>query len=236
MRNFSPTSLISANMHQEAIRSSGGGMPNLSDALRLAELICARLCHELSGLAGTLAGAVDLAIEEAPSAGETLDLAGEAAGELVARLRLLRAAWGPASGALALADLLGLAKGLRSTRKIMLNVASLPPDTVFAPVVARTALNLLLLAAESLPDGGTIRLAGSATDLFVAIEGRRAAWPSGLAACLADEAAALAALSDARTLQMPLTALLAQGSQLRLSLLIGGGPDAGAAPLRLHSQ
>ena len=42
-----------------------------SDALRLGELVCARVCHDLGGLAGTLAGALQLAQEDA-AAGATV--------------------------------------------------------------------------------------------------------------------------------------------------------------------
>ena len=37
-------------------------MASISETLRLVELTCARLCHELSGLAGTLGGIIDLAL------------------------------------------------------------------------------------------------------------------------------------------------------------------------------
>jgi hypothetical protein len=94
---------------------------------------------------------------------------------------------------------------------------------VFPSPASRLLLNLLMLAAEGLPGGGTVGLAGGPADLFVMIAGPRAGWPSGLAACLADPAEAFAALTDTRALQMPLTALLARGHDVRLSLLMGVG-------------
>jgi hypothetical protein len=93
-------------------------------------------------------------------------------------------------------------------------------------------LNLLLLAGDSLPGGGTIRLTGAAADLFIHIDGPRAAWPAGLAACLADATTALAALDEVRTVQMPLTALLAHGLGLSLSPLMSPAAQP-AYPLRL---
>jgi histidine phosphotransferase ChpT len=208
-------------------------MASISETLRLVELMCARLCHELSGLAGTLGGVIDLAAEEAPAAAESLAVGHDAASELVQRLKLLRAAWGPDDGPLALAELLALARGRPNARRVAIDASALPPGTVFVPPAGRMALNLLLLASESLPGGGTVSLAGSAQDLFIAIAGPRAAWPANLAGCLADEAAAFAALTGARTLQMPLTALLAHGLGLRLSMLVAAGPGGGAALLRL---
>lgn len=63
-----------------------------NDALRLAELLAARLCHELAGPIGALAGTLELAIEDADGAGFALAL--EQAAATAARLRLVRAAWG----------------------------------------------------------------------------------------------------------------------------------------------
>lgn len=63
-----------------------------SDALRLAELLCARLCHDLAGPIGTLVGALDLVREQHPDSEEAA-LAEEAAGDIAQRLKMLRAAW-----------------------------------------------------------------------------------------------------------------------------------------------
>jgi hypothetical protein len=87
-----------------------------------------------------------------------------------------------------------------------------------------------------LPRGGSVSLAGSAEDVIITIAGPQAAWPSGLAACLADEATAFASLTGARALQMPLTALLAHALGLRLSVLMATGLAGGASPLRLEGK
>ncbi len=81
-------------------------------------------------------------------------------------------------------------------------------------------LNLLLLAADSMPAGGTVMLAGSADDLFVRIDGPAAAWPTAMAVCMVNEAAAHAAISAGKAAQMPLTALLAHAAGVRLSVLM----------------
>jgi hypothetical protein len=95
-------------------------------------------------------------------------------------------------------------------------------------------LNLLLLAAEALRGGGTLRLSGAPDgELLIRIDGPRAAWPAGLAACLADEEAAWAALDDPRALQAPLTALIARQAGVRLSMLLPSGIAGGVPPLLL---
>lgn len=203
-----------------------------SDPLRLAELVCARMSHDLGGTIGTLAGALELA--EDPLVGaEAMALAQQAAAELRQHLELLRATWGPTGAPLGLAALRTLAEGLPHARRSTLDLTALPEDTAFSPPFARLVLNLLLLAGDALNGSGEVTLTGTSTDLVIAIAGPRAAWPSGMASCLNSDAEAWAALRDARSLQMPLTALLARALGLRLSLLLPAGPGHPAPPLRL---
>ena len=68
-------------------------MTDKNASLHMAELLCARLCHDLSGPLGALIGVLELAREEQPDS-ETLALAEDTAVELGQRLKLLRAAWG----------------------------------------------------------------------------------------------------------------------------------------------
>jgi hypothetical protein len=58
-------------------------------------------------------------------------------------------------------------------------------------------LNVLPLAADSLPEGGQIMLAGTPEDLFIRLDGPRP--PTGMAICLANEAEARSALTDEGT-------------------------------------
>lgn len=205
----------------------------MNETLRLAELLCARLCHDLSGPLGALIGVLEVARDEQPDS-ETLALAEDTAVELAQRLKLLRAAWGHDSDDLDVARLRGFADCLSSSRRVRLDLAGLESDAVFAPPVGRIVLNLVLLAAESLPGGGIVALSGSPVDsILVTISGPRAAWPAGFALCLNDETAAWEAiLTDPRRLQGPLTALLARGLGLRLSILMpaGGMGDAEVSP------
>ncbi len=208
-------------------------MPEPGDPLRLAELLCARIAHDLGGMIGTLAGALELTNDPAVAA-EALALAQQAAVELRQRLELLRASWGPGGAPLTVPALRTLAQCLPQSRHCTIQLAVEPDDAAFSSPFARVLLNLLLLAADSLNGTGTVTLAGTGTDLVVAIAGPRAAWPAGLAASLANEAAAWAALNDPRTLQMPLTVLLARTLGLRLSVLLSAGPAGPAPPLRLQ--
>lgn len=204
-----------------------------NEPLHLAELLCARLCHDLSGPLGALIGVLEVAREEQPDS-ETLALAEDTAVELGQRLKLLRAAWGLDGDDMDVVRLRGFADCLSSSRRVRLDLAGLDSDAVFPPPVARIILNLVLLAAGSLPGGGTVALSGSPSgSILVTISGPRAAWPAGFVAWLNDEAAAWeAVIADPRRVQAPLTALLARGLGLRLSMLMPAGPmgDAEVSP------
>src|SRR6478735_6800519 len=56
----------------------------MDEPLRVAALLCARLCHDLSGPLGALIGVIDIAREEQP-ASETIAFAEETVGELTQR-------------------------------------------------------------------------------------------------------------------------------------------------------
>jgi histidine phosphotransferase ChpT len=204
----------------------------MKDPLRLAELMAVRLCHDLSSPLGTLMGALELASEDVESSTEALRLANDVSATMGKRLRLLRAAWGGATSALAVAELHCMAEGVQRGRRVQLDFEDLDPAGRFTPVAARLALNVLMLAMESLPGGGLVALSGDAGgDVLVTINGPRAAWPAGLAGFLADEAMAWEALRNSeglnasRRLQPLLTALLAHAGGLRLSMLMSASLD-----------
>ena len=205
----------------------------MNEALRLAELLCSRLCHDLSGPLGTLMGIIEIARDEHAES-ETIALAEETAVHLVNRLRLLRAAWGSAGESLDRPRLQKYAGALGEARRLTVDLDGLRLDEAASPEAGRLILNVLLLAAESLPSGGSIGLAGSPrSNIVVTVSGPRAGWPEGFLACLADEADAVAALTSARHVQAPLTALLARRLGFRLSLLMAAATTDQPPPLLL---
>jgi histidine phosphotransferase ChpT len=206
-------------------------MAQSSDTIRLVELICARLCHDLGGLIGTVANALDMVTEDAGRDNEVLAFASSAAHALTQRLRLMRTAWGPESDAITLPALVKLVSQALAARRVRLDIDRLQADCEFASPVARVVLNLIVLACDCLPRGGAIVLLGEPADLLVRIVGQGAAWPQGFTECMRDESAALAALTNALSVQMPLTALFARSGGLRLSPVLG--PASGIEALRL---
>jgi histidine phosphotransferase ChpT len=197
------------------------------DALWVAECLCARLCHDLAGALGALMGSLELARDDEAMGREAIQLASATGQALVARLRLLRAAWVGEGMPLDLAHLAELAEGL-TERRVTLDLTGLPRATMFEPAVGRVVLNLVLLGAEALPVGGTVWLEPAGPDLVLGIAGPRTEWPPGLAASLAGDIV----IEGPRALQAPLTVLIARAAGFRLSLLVPAG-TLGARETRL---
>lgn len=193
--------------------------------LMLAQDLCARLCHDLGGPIGTVAGAVELLEEEPEAAG----LAQDAAGVLRRRLELWRAACGAGTGPLDLATIGLLLEGVLAGGRARLDSTGLPQDRVLQPPVAQLVLVAAMLAGDGLPRGGVVRLAGAAGDaLTLWPEGANAGWPPALSAALAGEARpgprdVLGALLPRLAGLAGWTPQLASGTGLPVLLLSPGG-------------
>lgn len=191
------------------------------NALPLAVLVCARICHDLGGLTGTLLGALDLVQED--NDGEALTVARDTAETLAARLRLLRAAWGPPSEALDGPGMQRLAAGLGE--QVVVDISQFGPG-LLTPERTRVALAMLLLAREALVGGGVLTLSGTPCGpLRVAARGARAAWPQGLR-----RHPAAGRPAGPRDLLLPLCDLISRsdGMQIRVS---DAPPSVAATPL-----
>lgn len=153
------------------------------DAVTLAQDACAKLCHDLGGAVGTIAGALELAGDDP----EAVALAQEAATVLSRRLVLWRAALGGA-GDMSAGEAAGLvAEGLVAGGRTRLEVGA---EAVGLPLDGRAAQLLLLalaIGAEALPRGGTLRLAAVDGGLAIVPDGPNAAWPAALPAALRGE-------------------------------------------------
>lgn len=126
--------------------------------VRLAELLAARLCHDLASPLAAIDNGLELMTDpefsEAAQAGE---LVGDSVRQAVASLNFLRAAFGSAGSSLGdPVYLQELAESWLDRRGIALNwnigTASLRPE------LGRLLLNLLALGGESLPRGGALTL------------------------------------------------------------------------------
>ena len=158
-------------------------------ALALAECLTARLCHDVSGLVATIAGTLEMALEDMPEPTEASELATQAASQLAARVRLYRAAWG--GGDMDEDAMTTLAEGLPNWPRLRLTLAPDLADRLAAPG-RRLLLCALLAATSGMPAGGGIAAEPAGAGFRLVLDGSRAAWPeaaaasgSGLAACIA---------------------------------------------------
>jgi histidine phosphotransferase ChpT len=137
-------------------------MPLSHDELRLSELLCARLCHDLSGPVGAAAAGAELLAESGDA--ETLTLVSTSAAAASSRLAFLRQAFGfgtqPQRG--------GSLRALIERYFASLTQAT-PPQLVLnwrlgegdlSADIARTVLNLVMTARDALPRGGAVTVSG----------------------------------------------------------------------------
>ena len=201
--------------------------------LRFAELVAARICHDLSSPLSIIASAAELARLEGErgvrqggvgQGGEAMALMLEAGRDIAARVQFFRRLFGPALGPIAGGELIELAKTVLGGGRIAIEAGSFGGDSAFPAEAARAALAALVVAAEALPRGGTIRCRGEAADFALTLDGPAAAWPAHLTAVLGGAEPIGAALEGgARGLMGPFLVLAAAEARLRPTLLLGAG-------------
>jgi histidine phosphotransferase ChpT len=135
--------------------------------LKVAQLLSSRICHDLVGSIGAVNAGLELMAEGLDADGAAKELTVRSANEANLRLAFFRAAFGFGSSALvtagwnsALEEARTLAEGLLKNSKVKLEWQSPPLDMVgpAIPTAIKIILNLVLMAFESLPRGGKVRL------------------------------------------------------------------------------
>jgi len=168
----------------------------LDEHLKLTELLCSRLCHDLAGPIGAIGTGTELLGDEdmgPDMADEAMALLASSAACASHRLRFLRAALGSAGGALTQAQLRGLASAF--LEQPMSVAESVVLDWQDGGAVAWTSdeakllCNLILTARDCLPRGGSMILRTRQPDLGL----WAALTVKGLGATLAESALALEA-------------------------------------------
>lgn len=158
---------------------------NVTLDLRVVELLCSRLCHDLISPVSAANNGIELLTEFGESLeAEAIDLIAESARTAAVRLEFFRAAYGLPGGAddLPLELAQRLATGIVESNGNALDWSDEAGADGGAPDgVARLLLNMVLLAGEALSRGGRIdiRLAQPpASPLTVTAVGEGAALPS----------------------------------------------------------
>jgi len=143
--------------------------------LRLASLLASRLCHDLVGPLGAVSNGLELIAEDDAMAKEALSLAQRSAKRAANRLQFFRYAFGAAGGEpnFGPAEAKALAFNLLQSSETVIDWPELA--AVELPTGAgRLVLNLLLLASECLPRGGSIRIGLAANRITADATGSQA--------------------------------------------------------------
>ncbi len=223
--------------------------------IRVAQLLCSRMCHDLIGPIGAVNAGLELQQEAggADAVDEALSLVVRSANQATNRLAFFRIAFGLRSGIqgiMTIADVRALAQGLLAERKVVLDwpdQADWGSERTVTLIAAQLVLNLVLLGMDSLPRGGTLGvrfadIAGDSGAVGVALtaSGRGARVKEEVRAVM-DPSAAAEDLS-ARNIHGHWAALLAAvlgtaievtsgaGDEVRLAALLPAGPDPGEEP------
>jgi histidine phosphotransferase ChpT len=198
------------------------------DALDLAALLCSRVCHDLISPTGAIVNGLEV-LEEKESDQETrnfaLDLIKKSAKTASARLQFCRLAFGAAGSAGAqidLADAHGMARAFIEDDKTKL--AWNLPHMLLPKNRAKLLLNMLIIASQTIPRGGTITVdpigEGQSTGFRLAASGLNARIPHAIPALLAGSSEN--GSIDAHAIQPFYAGLLARACGLTVELKADG--------------
>jgi histidine phosphotransferase ChpT len=198
-------------------------MTTVLAGLDLAALLCSRVCHDLISPTGAIVNGLEV-LEDSKD-DETRDFAlaliKKSAGQAAARLQFCRLAFGAAGSAGAeinLGDAESVARGFVEDDKIKL--AWNLPRALAPKNRVKLLLNLLLVATQAVPRGGSLSVEGDASTGFrIAARGINARIPQPAERLLAG---ASADGVDAHAIQPYYAALLAQDCGMRVSIANDG--------------
>ena len=198
------------------------------DLLELAALLCSRVCHDLISPVGAVVNGLEVLEESKDEETRTfaMDLIKKSSQTASARLQFCRLAFGAAGSAGAaidLGDAQGVARGFLEDGKTRLEW-NLPRELLPKNRV-KLLLNLLLLAGQTIPRGGTMKVdplgEGQAMSFRITATGQNARIPQAVPGLLAGEPGGHAV--DSHAIQPFYTGLLARSCGLTVTLTPEGG-------------
>jgi histidine phosphotransferase ChpT len=191
---------------------------------RLAELMAARIFHDLGSPMASITAILPQATDPAAHA-----ILMETAAELRARMKLFSAAFGSGDD-LAWHELGILLQGAPMAHRVRFE---LPASTEILPSGrVRLMLSTALLSAEALPRGGVVRVAQDQAGWVTFLpEGRDAAWSQTFLELMADGSLEAALSGGPRRVLAPWVMAQAAAEGVELSFALGVG--TALAPLRI---
>ena len=199
--------------------SSPGPAP---DTLELAALLCSRVCHDLISPVGAIVNGLEV-LDDNPKPEDrdfALDLIRKSAKTASARLQFCRLAFGAAGSAGAqidLGDAQTMARGHIEDGKITITWNL--PRLLLPKNRVKLLLNMLILAQQAIPRGGTLTVDQAGEGLRVHANGLNARVPQNLADLLSGHHAGSI---DAHAVQPHYTRLLAQACGFRAAMAANG--------------
>jgi histidine phosphotransferase ChpT len=193
------------------------------EMLDLAALLCSRVCHDLISPVGAVINGLEVLEDDNDQETKTfaLDLIKKSARQASARLQFCRLAFGAAGSAGAAIDLANaesVARGLFEDDKIKIKWNL--PRALSPKNLVKLLLNLLILAAQTIPRGGSLTVEpageGDARGFRVIAEGVNARIPQIVPGLVAGEIGPTAI--DAHAIQPFYTGLLARSCGLSVKL------------------
>ena len=212
--------------------------PIVLESLDLAALLCSRVCHDLISPVGAIVNGLEVLEDDNDESTRTfaLDLIKKSARQASARLQFCRLAFGAAGSVGAqidLGDAESVARGFLEDDKT--KIAWNLPRLLLPKNRVKLLLNLLLLAGQTIPRGGTMTIdpigAGDQIGFKVTAAGLNARIPQAVPGLLAAEATDHPV--DAHGIQPLYAGMLARACGLGVTLVADGGSivltaDAGA--------
>ena len=130
--------------------------------VKVVQLLCSRLCHDLVGPTSAINAGLEMIREDPGDPIGPLGLMNTSASQMTRRLAFFRVAFGLAEGARGPAnvgEIRELSAGLLLGGKVTLrwsDTESHGPSRILSGEIGKVCLNLILAASECLPRGGTI--------------------------------------------------------------------------------
>lgn len=155
-------------------------------SLALLSLIASRICHDLASPVGAAANGAELLVDESDAAmrEQAVDLIGQSAAQATIRINYFRLAFGAAGGdePQALARLRTVADDYFAGGRVKIDW--LGTEATLPRGEARLLLGLVLVAAQSLPRGGTVGISAAPGNIRVAASGAGARPQPGVEAAV----------------------------------------------------
>jgi histidine phosphotransferase ChpT len=197
------------------------------DSLDLAALLCSRVCHDVISPVGAIVNGLEVLEDEndASMRDFALDLIRKSSRQASARLQFARLAFGAAGSAGALIDLGDaeqVAKGMFQDEKVKLSWTA--PRALLPKNQVKLLLNLLVVATNAVPRGGTIDVVvtgeGDASRFVLTSKGTHARIPPHVEELLAGSPES--GTVDAHGIQAYYAGLIARAAGMSVSLSLDG--------------